>query len=257
MARAAASGGLRARRAWRLGVLVDRWAETSTAYTLVFEVTDWPGHLAGQHVDLRLTAEDGYQTSRSYSLAGPAEGDRIEITVQRLDTGEVSPFLTDELSAGGELEVLGPLGGWFVWRTEDPGPVLLVGGGSGVVPLTALVRARAGVSRAPFRLLASVRTPEDRIYAAELSRRAAEGTGLEVAWVYTRTGLGMTRGSPVGWGPTTWRGTAGRRTSSRPATCAGPPASSRRPQACCWPLDMMPHESGPSGSAEPDSKELT
>jgi len=106
MARAAVSGGLRARRAWRLGVLVDRWAETSTAYTLVFEVTDWPGHLAGQHVDLRLTAEDGYQTSRSYSLAGPAEGDRIEITVQRLDTGEVSPFLTDELSAGGELEVL-------------------------------------------------------------------------------------------------------------------------------------------------------
>jgi ferredoxin-NADP reductase len=190
MARAAVSGGLRARRAWRLGVLVDRWAETSTAYTLVFEVTDWPGHLAGQHVDVRMTAEDGYQTSRSYSLAAPAEGDRIEITVQRLDTGEVSPFLTDELAAGDELEVRGPLGGWFVWRTEDPGPVLLAGGGSGVVPLTAMVRARAGVSRAPFRLLASVRTPEDRIYAAELSRRAAEGTGLDVAWVYTRTGLG-------------------------------------------------------------------
>lgn len=190
MARAAVSGGLRARRAWRLGVLVDRWAETSTAYTLVFEVTDWPGHLAGQHVDLRMTAEDGYQASRSYSLAAPAEGDRIEITVQRLDTGEVSPFLTDELAAGDELEVRGPLGGWFVWRTEDPGPVLLVGGGSGVIPLAAMVRARAGVSRAPFRLLASVRTPEDRIYASELSRRAAEGTGLDVAWVYTRTGLG-------------------------------------------------------------------
>jgi ferredoxin-NADP reductase len=190
MARAAVSGGLRARRAWRLGVLVDRWAETSTAYTLVFEVSDWPGHLAGQHVDVRLTAEDGYQTSRSYSLAAPADGDRIEITVQRLDDGEVSPFLTDELAAGDELEVRGPLGGWFVWRPADPGPVLLVGGGSGVVPLMAMVRARAGVSRAPFRLLASVRTPEDRIYAAELSRRAAEGTGLEVAWVYTRTGLG-------------------------------------------------------------------
>jgi ferredoxin-NADP reductase len=190
MARAAVSGGLRARRAWRLGVLVDRWAETSTAYTLVFKVTDWPGHLAGQHVDVRLTAEDGYQASRSYSLAAPADGDHIEITVQRLDDGEVSPFLADELAADDELEVRGPLGGWFVWRTEDPGPVQLVGGGSGVIPLVAMVRARAGVSRAPFRLLASVRTPEDRIYAAELSRRAAEGTGLEVVWVYTRAGLG-------------------------------------------------------------------
>jgi ferredoxin-NADP reductase len=190
MARAAIPGRLTARRAWQLAVLVDRWAETSTAHTLVFEVTDWPGHLAGQHVDLRLTAEDGYQASRSYSLAAPADGDRVQITVQRLDDGEVSPFLADELTAGNELEVRGPLGGWFVWRTDDPGPVLLLGGGSGVIPLTAMVRARAGVSRAPFRLLASVRTPQDRIYAAELSRRAAEGTGLDVAWVYTRTGLG-------------------------------------------------------------------
>jgi ferredoxin-NADP reductase len=189
MARAAVPGGLRARRAWQLAVLVDRRVETGTASTLVLEVKDWPGHLAGQHVDVRLTAEDGYQASRSYSLAAPADGDRIEITVQRLDDGEVSPFLTDELATGDELEVRGPFGGWFVWRTDDPGPVLLVGGGSGVVPLMAMVRARAGASRAPFRLLTSVRTPEDAIYAAELRRRAAEDPGLEVAWIYTRRGL--------------------------------------------------------------------
>jgi ferredoxin-NADP reductase len=170
-------------------VLVDRRVETGTASTLAFEVKDWPGHLAGQHVDVRLTAEDGYQASRSYSLAAPADGDRIEITVQRLDDGEVSPFLTDELAAGDQLEVRGPFGGWFVWRTENPGPVLLVGGGSGVVPLMAMVRARAGVSRAPFRLLTSVRTPEDAIYAAELRRRAAEDPDLEVAWIYTRRGV--------------------------------------------------------------------
>ena len=189
MARAAVPRGLTARRAWQRAVLADRWAETSTAYTLVFEVEDWPGHLAGQHVDVRLTAEDGYSASRSYSLAAPADGDRIEITVQRLDDGEVSPFLADELAAGDELEVRGPFGGWFVWRTGDPGPVLLVGGGSGVVPLMAMIRARAGVSRAPFRLLASVRSPEDRIYAAELRSRAAEDADLEVAWIYTRRGV--------------------------------------------------------------------
>jgi ferredoxin-NADP reductase len=189
MARAAVPGGLTARRAWRLGVLVDRWPETNTAYTLVFEVEDWPGHLAGQHVDLRLTAEDGYQASRSYSLAAPADRDHIQITIQRLDDGEVSPFLTDELTIGDELEVRGPLGGWFVWRPQDPGPVLLVGGGSGIVPLMAMVRARAGVSPAPFRLLSSVRRPEDRIYAEELRRRAAEDPRLYVTWLYTREGL--------------------------------------------------------------------
>jgi ferredoxin-NADP reductase len=187
MARAAVPGGLKARRVWRPGVLVDRRQETDTAHTLVFEVADWPGHLAGQHVDVRLTADDGYQASRSYSLAAPADGDRIEITVQRLADGEVSPFLADDLAAGDALEVRGPLGGWFVWRPEDPAPVLLVAGGSGVVPLMAMIRARAGASRTPFRLVYSVRTPEDRIYAAELRRRASEDGGLDVAWVHTRT----------------------------------------------------------------------
>jgi ferredoxin-NADP reductase len=140
----------------------------------------------GQHIDVRLTAEDGYQAARSYSLAAPAADHRLEITVQRIDRGEVSPFLADDLQVGDRVEVRGPLGGWFVWRPDDPGPVLLVAGGSGVVPLMAMIRARAGVSRAPFRLIHSVRTPDDRIYAAELRRRAAEDGGLDVTYVYTR-----------------------------------------------------------------------
>jgi ferredoxin-NADP reductase len=165
---------------------VDRRSETPSACTLLLEVEGWGGHLAGQHVDVRLTAEDGYQAARSYSLAGPAEGDRIEITVQRIAGGEVSPFLVDELAVGDRVEVRGPLGGWFVWRPTDRAPVLLVAGGSGVVPLMAMIRARAGVSRAPFRLVHSVRTADDRIYAAELRRRAAEDGGLDVSYVYTR-----------------------------------------------------------------------
>jgi ferredoxin-NADP reductase len=152
----------------------------------VLEVDEWAGHLAGQHLDVRLTAEDGYRTARSYSLAAPAAGTRLEITVQRADGGEVSPFLADDLGVGDRVEVRGPLGGWFVWRPDDPGPVLLVAGGSGVVPLMAMIRARAGASRAPFRLVYSVRTPDDRIYAAELRRRAAEDGGLDVTYVYTR-----------------------------------------------------------------------
>ena len=186
MARAAVPGGLRARRAWRPAVLVDRRTETPSARTLVLEADEWAGHVAGQHVDVRLTAEDGYQTARSYSLAAPADGDRLEITVQRAAGGEVSPFLCDGLAVGDRVEVRGPLGGWFVWRPTDPAPVLLVAGGSGVVPLMAMIRARAGASRAPFRLLYSVRTPEDRIYATELRRRAAEDGGLDVTYVYTR-----------------------------------------------------------------------
>jgi ferredoxin-NADP reductase len=165
---------------------VDRRSETPSACTLLLEVEGWGGHLAGQHVDVRLTAEDGYQAARSYSLAGPAEGHRIEITVQRIAGGEVSPFLVDELAVGDRVEVRGPLGGWFVWRPTDRPPVLLVAGGSGVVPLMAMIRARAGVSRAPFRLVHSVRTADDRIYAAELRRRAAEDGGLDVSYVYTR-----------------------------------------------------------------------
>ena len=186
MARAAVSGGLKVRRAWRPAHLVERRRETESATTLVLEVTGWPGHLAGQHIDVRLTAPDGYQAARSYSLAAPTNGDRIEITAQSVADGEVSSYLVDEATNGDSVEVRGPVGGWFVWKPEDSAPVLLVAGGSGVVPLMAMIRSRDGVSPAPFRLLYSVRSPEDRIYDHELRRRATEDSGLEIAFLYTR-----------------------------------------------------------------------
>jgi ferredoxin-NADP reductase len=187
MARAAVSGGLRVRRAWRPAVLVERRAETPSASTLVFDVPGWPGHVAGQHLDVRLTSPDGYQAARSYSLAAPADGERIEITVQAVPDGEVSSFLVGDAAAGDSVEVRGPVGGWFVWRPEDSGPVLLVAGGSGVVPLMAMIRSRDGTDRTPFRLIYSVRAPGDRIYDHELQRRASEDGGLDVSVVYTRT----------------------------------------------------------------------
>ena len=187
MARAAVPGGLKARRAWRAARLAERRPETATASTLVLEVAGWPGHLAGQHIDVRLTAPDGYQAARSYSLAAPTNDDKIEITVQRVPDGEVSSYLADEATSGDAVEVRGPVGGWFVWKPGDSGPVLLVAGGSGVVPLMAMIRSRDEVSRAPFRLVYSVRTPEDRIYAHELQRRATQDSGLDINFLYTRT----------------------------------------------------------------------
>jgi ferredoxin-NADP reductase len=183
--------------------LVGQRDETPTARTLALAVPGWPGHLAGQHVDVRLTAPDGYSTQRSYSLAAPADGDRIELTVQKLPDGEVSPYLAGVLAVGDPVELRGPVGGWFVWRPTGVEPVLLVAGGSGIVPLMAMIRARrAAGSSAPFRLLYSVRTPADRYYAAELTAAAAAepgvaaaatgGAGLAVTYVYTRA-------TPAGW----------------------------------------------------------
>jgi ferredoxin-NADP reductase len=187
MARAAVPGGLRARGAWRRARLLERRPETDTASTLVLDVPGWQGHEAGQHVDVRLTADDGYQAARSYSLAAPADGERIEITVQEVPDGEVSSYLAEDTRSGDSVEVRGPVGGWFVWKPEDGGSVLLVAGGSGVVPLMAMIRSRDGVSPAPFRLIYSVRSPEDRIFDHELRRRAAEDGALEVKFIYTRT----------------------------------------------------------------------
>ncbi|MEV4727792.1 ferredoxin reductase [Micromonospora humida] len=182
---------------WRVARLARRRVETPTAQTLVLSVPDWPGHLPGQHVDVRLTAPDGYQAARSYSLAGPADGDRIALTVQRVPDGEVSPYLTDTWAEGDPVEVRGPVGGWFVWRPEQTAPVLLVAGGSGVVPLMAMVRARrAAGNRAPFRLIYSVRTPADVIYADELRTRARDDLGLDVTYVYTREAPDGWRGEP-------------------------------------------------------------
>jgi len=188
MARAAVPGRLTSRLVWRIARLVENRAETPTARTIVFDVPGWPGHLPGQHVDVRLTAEDGYSTQRSYSIAAPADGHKVELTVQRVDDGEVSPYLADVLSIGDPVELRGPVGGWFVWRPDDPRPVLLVAGGAGIVPLMAMIRARraAGV-RVPFRLIYSVRAPEDRYYANELRQLERAADGLDVAFVYTRT----------------------------------------------------------------------
>lgn len=169
---------------WRVGRLVDARAETRAARTLRFEVPGWPGHLPGQHVDLRLTAEDGYVARRSYSLSAPADGAGVEITVQLVDDGEVSPYLVREIEPGDEVEVLGPLGGWFVWRPEQPEPVLLIGGGSGVAPLMAMRRARAaGHAAAPMRLIYSVRSPADVYFPSELLG-SSDGS---VVLLYTRT----------------------------------------------------------------------
>jgi ferredoxin-NADP reductase len=181
------------RLTWQAATVVELRDETPSARTLVLEVSDWPGHDAGQHVDVRLTAADGYTAVRSYSLAGPADHDRIELTVEQVADGEVSTYLAQVAVVGDALEVRGPVGGWFVWRPEQSEPVQLVAGGSGVVPLMAMVRVRAvAANRSPFRLLYSVRRPESAIYAAELQRRMAQNGDLMLTYAYTRA-------VPAGW----------------------------------------------------------
>ena len=189
MARAAVLGRL----IWTLGKVAQIVPETQRVASLHLDVPDWPGHLAGQHVDVRLTADDGYQTERSYSIASAPEDPRLAITVERLDDGEVSPYLVGELMVGDSLELRGPIGGYFVWRASDTRPLLLLGGGSGVVPLMAMLRHRAAApSQGPARLLFSSRTLADIIYREELGRLAAAGDGLEVFHT-------LTRDKPPGW----------------------------------------------------------
>src|SRR6266571_3059884 len=186
-----AGTALRGRLTWQSAELVEAVAETPRVKTIVFDVPGWPGHLAGQHVDVRLTAEDGYQAERSYSIASANDGTRVALTVQRLDDGEVSPYLTDELRPGDRIELRGPVGGYFVWEPEQGGPVLLVAGGSGGVPLMAMLRTRvAAGSDAEMRLLFSSRSWDDVIYRDELER--LDGDGITV--VHT-----LTRSQPPGW----------------------------------------------------------
>jgi ferredoxin-NADP reductase len=166
---------------WRLGEVVKTAARTPRTKSLFIEVPGWEGHKAGQHVDVRLTAEDGYQAQRSYSIASAPEDGWLELVVERLDDGEVSPYLTDELRAGDKLELRGPVGGWFTWEVKEGGPLLLVAGGSGIAPLLAMIRHRAAAgSDAPTRLLYSSRSREETIYADELDRLAASDASLEV-----------------------------------------------------------------------------
>ena len=176
---------------WRVAEVVNVVPETPRVKTVAFDVAGWPGHRAGQHVDVRLTAEDGYQAQRSYSIASVPDGTRLQLTVERLEDGEVSPYLTDGLRPGDRIELRGPVGGWFVWEPAQGGPLLLVAGGSGVVPLMAMIRARAVAgSDVDTRLLFSSRSWEDVIYREELERRG--GDGLTV--VHT-----LTRSQPSGW----------------------------------------------------------
>ena len=177
---------------WRVGTLVDAHDETATARSLRLRVDDWPGHVAGQHVDIRLTAPDGYTATRSYSIASAPAGDDIEVTVEELPDGEVSPYLVRSVSVGDRLELRGPLGGWFVWRAAQTEPVQLIGGGSGVVPLMCMLRAhgQAG-SSAPIRLLYSVRSPDAIFYRAEVLAAADEARD--------RTTVVFTRDAPPGW----------------------------------------------------------
>jgi ferredoxin-NADP reductase len=184
---------VRGRLVWRLGEVVGTRPETSRAKSLFLEVPGWEGHKAGQHVDVRLTAPDGYQAQRSYSIASAPEDGRLALTVDRIEDGEVSPYLTDELRVGDRLELRGPIGGYFTWEAKEGGPLLLVAGGSGIAPLMAMIRHRATAgSAAPARLLYSSRSREEIIYAEELDRMAAGVDSLEV--IHT-----LTRSQPPGW----------------------------------------------------------
>jgi ferredoxin-NADP reductase len=176
--------------AWRKGRLAQSATLSSSARSLTFDVPGWSGNQPGQHVDVRLTAPDGYQAVRSYSLANSGAGESLELAVERLPDGEVSPFLVDELEVGDEVELRGPLGRWFVWQPEETRPVQLIGGGSGVVPLVAMIRAHADAgSFIPMQLLYSLRSPENALYQEEL--RSLSDTAA-TTWHYTRV-------APEGW----------------------------------------------------------
>ena len=172
---------------WRVGIVIALRDETATARTIALEVPDWPGHAGGQHVDLRLTAPDGYSAVRSYSIASASNSERrVEITVERLPDGEVSPYLTQEVAVGDHLELRGPIGGWFVWRAQQTEPIQLIAGGSGIVPLMAMLRSRASAgSTAPFRLLYSVREPGAVFYRDELEVLAHHDS-VRIDYAYTR-----------------------------------------------------------------------
>jgi ferredoxin-NADP reductase len=218
---------VRGRLIWRVAEVVDSIPENRTARSLVLEVPGWPGHLAGQHVDVRLTAEDGYQAQRSYSIASAPQDGRVVLTVERLADGEVSPYLVDELRPGDRLELRGPVGGYFVWRPGDGEPVMLLSGGSGIVPLMAMLRHRSSVGDStPMRLLASWRSADDELFRSELEALRGDAC-FETYATFT--------GQP----PTGWEGETGRVDGVMLSRLA-------------WPAAQQPHAfvCGPTGFVE-------
>jgi ferredoxin-NADP reductase len=223
MARTALPGRL----TWQLATVVDLVDETSRSKSIAFELPDWPGHAAGQHVDVRLTAEDGYQAQRSYSIASAPEDEHLVLTVERLDDGEVSPYLVDELRPGDEIELRGPIGGYFVWEASFGGPLLLIAGGSGVAPFRSILRHWAAGERDTMaRLVYSSRSIGEVIYREELMQLATDdGVGLH---------LTLTRE----W-PDDWQGHRGRVDRALLEEVTWPPQAHPRIYAC-----------GPSGFVE-------
>ena len=215
---------------WRTATVVGLRDETASARTLALAMNDWPGHIAGQHVDVRLTAADGYSAVRSYSIASaPSTDGHIEITVERLPNGEVSPYLTEQVLLGDELELRGPIGRWFVWTPEQVGPIQLVAGGSGIVPLMAMIRSRESAgSNAPFRLLYSVRGPEAIFYHDELQALSGERDSLLVTYAYTRVT------------PKDWPRPAGRINAEQMANDTWPPEL-RPSMYVCGPTSFVEH----------------
>jgi ferredoxin-NADP reductase len=219
-----ASASVLGRLAWQVAEVVEIVPETPRVKTLRLDVPGWPGHRAGQHVDIRLTAEDGYQAERSYSIASAPGSETIELTVELLDDGEVSPYLTEELRPGDQFELRGPVGGYFVWEASRGGPLFLVGGGSGVVPLMAMLRHLVGTdSDTDATLLYSSRSWDDIIYRDEL-----EGFDGSAQIVHT-----LTRLQPEGW-----KG-YGRRVDAEMLKEVGPPGSERPHVYVCGPTPFV------------------
>jgi len=212
---------------WRVAEVSKIIDETPRVKSLVLDVPGWPGHRAGQHVDVRLTAEDGYQAQRSYSVASEPESAHVMLTVERLEGGEVSSYLAANVQPGDRLELRGPIGGYFVWTVAIGGPLFLVGGGSGIVPLMAMLRHRAAAkSTIPAVLLYSARTFDDIIYRQELDRMAARNDGLRVAYT-------LTRRQPPGWSG------GARRIDGRMLESVGLPASARPRIFICGPTSLV------------------
>jgi len=212
---------------WRAADVAEVITETPRVKSLILRVPGWPGHRAGQHLDVRLTGEDGYQAQRSYSIASAPEAAHVAIAVERVEDGEVSPYLVETVQAGDRFELRGPIGGYFVWTAALDGPLFLIAGGSGIAPLMAMLRHRAAAgATVPARLLYSSRAFDDIIFRAELERLAAAGSGLEV----THT---LTRSQPPGW-----RGET-RRVDRDMLLGAGFPPSARPLTYVCGPTGLV------------------